>query len=631
MTKSPSSTPKPLEEFFGLCEEWLCVIRPDGGIELTNDALSQFIGVDAREPSDRRFDDLIQPEDRADAARAVEQWRRGDRARLVVRHRGVGGESRSVEWRGRVSPVSGLLFLIGWDITEAKRTEEALRASEIKLETLVARAAQGIVTVDAEGRIMTANPMAQRIFGYEGDELIGLHVETLLPESLREAHVAHRRHYLEAPKSRAMGQGLDLVGRRKDGSHVPVEISLSHIPTQHGSLTVALVSDITERKRAEEETRRLERRLEHATKMEAIGRLAGGIAHDFNNLLTALTGFSEIALEILPESHPLHEGARETYRTCQRSVSLVRRLLAVSRRQVLQPIILEVGAKLRELEKMLKGLLGEDIDLTVVAASGGLDRIKVDESQFEQVVLNLVVNARDAMPRGGSLRIETERRSLERRPYVAITVTDTGQGIDSDALPHIFEPFFTTRKQGTGLGLATAQGIVQQYGGRISVESTRGRGAAFAVFFPAALEDEPSRAVDAAFTPSARGCETVLVAEDENMVRLAAVNALTKAGYRVLEARDGEEAVRLATEHEGAVDLVLADVIMPRINGPEVFRRIREKHPEVKVLFMSGHARDALTPHHLEDGGYPFLAKPFTREALTSRVRRVLDDESPGN
>ena len=523
------------------------------------------------------------------------------------------------------------------DITDQKRMEAALGESEQTVLALFENAAQGILSIDVKGSILSLNAMAEKIFGYPREQIVGRKLETLMPDKLAETHEQHRRHYFGNPRSRPMGLGMDLVGRRRDGSEFPVEISLSHIATAGGTVAVAFVIDVSERRRAENEKQKLERTLEHATKMEAVGRLAGGIAHDFNNLLTALSGFAEVVLDELPENHPLYEGAKETLKTCQRSTSLVRRLLAVSRRQMLQPEVIDLNPKIAEIEKMLRSVLGEDIQL-LVKLQPELGFVRADQSQIEQVILNLVVNARDAMPTGGRLVIQTasleadgafedQHLGLKPGPYVLISVSDTGSGMDRETLKHIFEPFFTTKERGrgTGLGLATVYGIVTQSEGRIWAYSEPGRGTTFRIYLPRISRSGAPESGSVPSEAASRGSETVLVVEDENTVRLVAVGSLRKSGYRVLEARDGEEALRVAWAHEGPIHLVLTDVLMPGIHGPELVRRLEKSRPAIRALYMSGHADDALLHHGILEGGLSFLEKPFTRKELTKKVRDVLD------
>ncbi len=523
------------------------------------------------------------------------------------------------------------------DITDQKLMEAALRESQQTVLALFENAAQGILSIDAAGSILSFNVMAERIFGYRREEIVGKKLEVLMPEKLAETHEQHRRQYFEDPHSRPMGRGMDLVARRKDGSEFPVEISLSHIAAAGGTVAVAFVNDVSERRRSENERQKLERTLEHATKMEAVGRLAGGIAHDFNNLLTALSGFAEVVLDELPEDHPLYQGAKETLKTCQRSASLVRRLLAVSRRQMLQPEVIDLNPKITEIEKMLRSVLGEDVDL-LVKLQPGLGFVRADQSQIEQVILNLVVNARDAMPTGGRLVIETAsvdvdegfgdpHLGLKPGAYVLISISDTGSGMDRETLKHIFEPFFTTKERGkgTGLGLATVYGIVSQSEGKIWAYSEPGQGTTFRIYLPRITRSGEPETTTAPSESSNRGSETVLVVEDENTVRLVAVASLRKAGYDVLEASDGEEAMRVASAHEGPIHLVLTDVLMPGIHGPALVKRLEERRPAIRALYMSGHADDALLHHGILEGGLSFLEKPFNRNELTRKVREVLD------
>jgi len=551
------------------------------------------------------------------------------------------GERRLLAWWCRVlkdetGQVVGALSTAR-DITDARLMEAALRESQQTALALFENAAQGILWIDTSGRILSFNAMAEKIFGYSRVQIVGKKVELLMPDKHFETHERHRRQYFANPRSRPMGLGMDLVARRRDGSEFPVEISLSHIATADGTVAVAFVNDVSERRRAENERQKLERTLEHATKMEAVGRLAGGIAHDFNNLLTALSGFAEIVLDELPENHPLYEGAKETYKTCQRSTSLVRRLLAMSRRQMLQPEVIDLNPKIVEIEKMLRSVLGEDIELHVkLELSVGF--VRADQSQIEQVILNLVVNARDAMPTGGRLVIQTARvdvddgfedqhLGLKPGPYVLISVSDTGSGMDRETLKHIFEPFFTTKERGkgTGLGLATVYGIINQSEGHIWAYSEPGRGTTFRIYLPRiSRSGEPETATPGA-EPANRGSETVLVVEDEGTVRLVAVGSLRKAGYQVLEASNGEEALRVAFTHEGPIHLVLTDVLMPGIHGPELVKHLEERRPAIRALYMSGHADDALLHHGILEGGLSFLEKPFTRKELTKKVREVLD------
>jgi two-component system, cell cycle sensor histidine kinase and response regulator CckA len=389
-------------------------------------------------------------------------------------------------------------------------------------------------------------------------------------------------------------------------------------------------TDITDRKQLEEQFRQ-------SQKMEAVGKLAGGVAHDFNNLLTVITGYSEMLLGEFRESDPLYGYIEQIRKAGERAASLTRQLLAFSRKQMLVPHVLDLNALLTEMEKMLSRLIGEDIDLKVAAAAG-LWRVKVDPGQMEQVVMNLAVNARDAMPQGGALTIETanvERDEayaaghpgIRAGDYVMLAVTDTGIGMDEATRARIFEPFFTTKgpEKGTGLGLATVYGIIKQSGGRIDVSSEPGVGAAFKIYLPRADEELTKSKFQVSKPAPPRGHETVLLIEDEPGVRTLARLILSRSGYKVLEAQNGGEALLICQSQQGPIDIMVTDVVMPNMSGHELAGRLTPLRPEMKVLYLSGYADGAIVHHGLIDAETPFLQKPFTTEALSRKVREVLD------
>ena len=385
------------------------------------------------------------------------------------------------------------------------------------------------------------------------------------------------------------------------------------------------------------ERRRLEQQLFQVQKMDAVGRLAGGIAHDFNNVLTAILGAVELGLLDVPPAGPLREELEIIRDAATRAKDLIRRLLAFSARQVLQPTVLDLNHLVSDVAKMLRRLIGEDIEL-VLAAEPALGAVRADAGQLEQVLVNLAVNARDAMPQGGRLTIGTTNAALSGGdaspvpeappgPYVSLAVTDTGVGMNADTRAHLFEPFFTTkpRGKGTGLGLATVYGIVRQSGGHIAVDTAPGRGSAFHIYLPRVAE-APERAGPArAAVAPAGGRETLLVAEDEQLVRLLARKILEHAGYTVLVTSGGPDALRLAGQHVGPIDLLLTDVVMPEMSGRELVHRLAEQRPEMRVLYMSGYADEAVAQHGVLDPGTAFIQKPFTPDGLARKVREVLD------
>jgi two-component system cell cycle sensor histidine kinase/response regulator CckA len=366
-----------------------------------------------------------------------------------------------------------------------------------------------------------------------------------------------------------------------------------------------------------------------------VGKLAGGVAHDFNNLLTAIIGYSDLMLLRLPESNSLRRNVEEIKKAGHRAASLTRQLLAFSRKQVLQVKVINLNSVISDMEKMLERLIGEDVEMRTVMEKT-LGSVKADPSQIEQVLLNLVVNARDAMPRGGKLTIKTaniyldedyamHHLSVKAGPCVLLAVSDTGCGMNEETRAHIFEPFFTTKRNGTGLGLSTVYGIVKQSGGNIWVYSEEGKGTTFKVYLPRVDEEAEEYERSAKATRTPRGTETVLLVEDEEMVRHLARDVLGLNGYRALEAVDAQAAVDICEQHRGRIHLLLTDVVMPGMSGRELATRLTEIRPEMKVLYMSGHTDDAIVHHGVLNADTEFLEKPFTPDMLARKVREVLD------
>jgi len=398
-----------------------------------------------------------------------------------------------------------------------------------------------------------------------------------------------------------------------------------------------------ERRKTEEALRRSEEQLRQAQKVEAIGRLAGGISHDFNNLLTAINGYSELLLGRLPAEDPIRKDIMEIRKAGERATSLTRQLLAFSRKQILDTRVLSVNAIVADFERMLKRLIGEDIDLSTNLRPD-LGRIKADPGQLEQVLMNLVVNARDAMPGGGKLTMETSNVDLDDsysaahvgvRPgrYVMLAVSDTGCGMDKEVQSHLFEPFFTTKEpgRGTGLGLSTVYGIVKQSGGNVWVYSEPGAGTTFKVYLPRveAAQDGASREKPVSMAPG--GSETILLAEDEQVVRELTRRILESNGYAVLEAHHGPQALEICERHRGVIHLMVTDVVMPKMSGRELAQKLAVLRPEMKVLYLSGYTDTAIVRHGVLEAGTAFLQKPFTPNSLARKVREVLDEEkAPG-
>ena len=494
---------------------------------------------------------------------------------------------------------------------------------------LLESASQAIVSIDRAGRIVLANRRAEEIFGYDGEELLGARIELLLPESKRAAHSYDRDSFFDRPRTRPMGIGMDLLGRRKDGSEVPVEVSLSYVELDEGLFAIAFVSDISGRKRLEEQ-------LLHAQKMEAVGRLAGGVAHDFNNMLTVITGYNRMILDELSTLDPLRGYAEEILKAADRAAALTNQLLAFSRRQIMQPRVFNVNAALMQTQKMLQRVIGEDIEL-ILDLGINVGNIKADPGHVEQAIVNLAVNARDAMPMGGHLRIETSNVVLDENyarthmgvkpgDFTMVAVSDDGCGMDAETRRHIFEPFFTTKEKGkgTGLGLATVYGMIKQAGGDIWVYSEPEQGTTFKLYFPRVSEPvaDPNRGESSLARGS--GGETILVVEDEKAVRELTVRILQQLGYLILTASSGNEALEISAGHDGHIDLLLTDVVMPNMSGRQLADHLQQSRPQTKVLFLSGYTENTVVHHGVLDAGVDFLPKPFSRENLSKKLREVL-------
>ena len=513
--------------------------------------------------------------------------------------------------------------------------ERRLRASEGRLAAIVRGALDAHVTMDDRGTIVTWNAQAETIFGWPAHEAIGRHVaDIVVPPAQREAHRRGLQHFLESGEGPILNRRLELLAMRRDGTEVAVELAVAPIRLGQSWIFSAFIRDISERNQ-------LEQQLRQAQKMEAVGRLAGGIAHDFNNLLTAIFGYADLLAEDLPPGSPAQADVEEIRTAANRASALTRQLLAFSRQQVLQPVVLNVNDVVRDLENMLQRVLGEDVELEARFATD-LGNARADPGQLEQVILNLAVNARDAMPTGGKLTIETANVDLDEhyaqthRPvvpgrYVMIAVSDTGIGMDAATQARMFEPFFTTKEpgKGTGLGLATAYGIVKQSGGYIWVYSEVGGGATFKIYLPRV--DAPAEV--AAAPPelgTVVGTETVLLAEDDPLLLPLARDVLKRLGYTVLEARTPADAVAVAQAHGGVIHLLISDVVMPGESGLQLARRLLEVRPNLRVLYMSGYSDEAVVRHGLLDPGTTFLQKPFTPATLARKVRELLDAPRPG-
>ncbi len=571
----------------------------------------------------------IHPDDRAEAEafcrRAIAEGKPHE-----IEYRMLAADGRTV-WlhdrvcvaieAGRPVKVRGIMV----DVTRRRQAEEQLRLQESRFRALIEKSSEAIALLAADGTITYVSPADRAISGSPSGEVVGTRVfDRLHPEDVSAARAALAQ-VVAAPRASVTAQARV---RHRDGSWRWVEAVLTNLLAEPCvQAVVANYRDLTERHRLEEQLRQ-------AQKMEAVGRLAGGVALDFNNLLTVINGYSDLALTSVRPGDPLREQLEQIRHAGERAAALTRQLLAFSRKQVLQPVVLDLNGVLRGLEQMLRRLIGEDIDLTL-ELEPDLWRVKVDPGQFEQVVMNLVVNARDAMPRGGTLTLETRNVTVSTAPvdhpglrpgqYVLVAVRDTGCGMDSETMAHIFEPFFSTKgERGTGLGLAMVYGVVNQSGGHVAVDSLPGAGTTFRIYLPR-VEEVPTPAPPAPEETSRhRAKETLLLVEDEEAVRRLARLTLESHGFTVLEAHSPGDALLLAEQHSGPIDLLVTDVIMPGMSGRDLAERLLRSRPGLKVFYVSGYSDDVLDERGCLGPGMAFLAKPYSPATLARKMFEIL-------
>lgn len=597
-----------------------------GRLVSANPQARLLLGYDEAELLTLRYDDLLTLEELTQHPPQLADLRAGATVLRERIFRRKDGRHVPVEVSTRLLE-DGRLHSIVRDISVRKRAEEALRQSELHYRSLVQNAPYGIYRSAVDGGFLAVNPALVEMLGYASeDELLAADVASDI-----YADPDERGRLIENYRHTSRVEQVEVQWKRKDGSPVMVRLSGRGVHVGDGSLDgfEMIVEDVTER-------RQLENQLRQAQKMEAVGQLAGGVAHDFGNLITAIMGYSDLLLRSLASDDPRRQDALEIKETAARAGALTRQLLAYSRRQVLTPMVLDLNAVVAEMATMLRRLIGEDIQLVTVSRTT-LGRIKADRGQLEQVVMNLAVNARDAMPSGGQLTIETANVELDERdtrrlpgvrpgPAIMLAVGDTGTGMDPEVRAHLFEPFFTTKGvgKGTGLGLATVYGIVKQSGGSIAVDTAPGRGTTFRIYLPR-VEDAVTAGPDVELDiERCRGTETVLIVEDEPMVRAPARAYLQSLGYTVLEAGDGMEALRLV-DNGATIDVMVSDIVMPGMAGPELARRFRTLRPETPILLVSGYSDQSLRSGAPLPPDTGFLQKPFTPEGLVRRIRHLLD------
>jgi len=485
---------------------------------------------------------------------------------------------------------------------ERGRTVEALERREQHYRSLIENSLDLIIIINDDGTIRYASPSHERILGYRSEELIGQSIRRFVhPDDLMSVQAA-----MESGDDVA---ALEARVRHKDGTWRVLESyqrNLSHVPGVNGLVINA--RDVTERKRLEEQ-------LHHSQRMEAVGRLAGGIAHDFNNLLMIINGYSRMLLETIRPGDPARPDLEQVVKASERANELTRQLLAFSRRQVVKPALLNLNALMHDMDRMLRRVLGEDIELVTIPAPG-LMTVRADPGQIEQVVLNIAVNARDAMPGGGKLILETANKPGDE-PAVVLSITDSGIGMDQHVLARVFEPFFTTKDHGTGLGLSTSYGIIKQSGGDIHVESAPGLGTTFRICLPA-VEQTSGESVSAESRHPLHGTETILLVEDEDGVRRVLETMLIRHGYQVISAGSSSAAISAAEKHSGPIHLLITDVVMPGMSGRKMSECLVQRRPDMRVLYVSGYGDTA-------ESNAPFLQKPFSTQELATKIREVFE------
>jgi len=607
------------------------VVEPNATIRWASPSMATTLGYEPAEVEGSPRTDLIHPDDVHLAQEALEEVARapGRSAEVEVRIRHKDGR-----WRNIAAVVTNLMdnpsiagiVVNANDVTERRRAESVRREAEERFRTAFDSAPIGMCLANADGRIIQVNTALNDIVGYSDAALLA----SSLPDIVQPDDV---EKYRECMKRLSVGNRIHQMEMRfihHNGRVVRTHLSASLVSDAGGTplYCILQIEDITEHGKLEDQLRQ-------AQKMEAVGQLAGGVAHDFNNILSVVQSYARFVLEEIDPDDPAHLDVKEIVKAGDRATALVRQLLTFSRRETSNPVVLDINGAISGIEKLLRRTIGEDIQLTT-RLSDETPLTTIDTANFEQVIMNLALNARDAMPDGGRLSIGTDRvntggedsisPTLTPGPYVQITISDTGQGMSSEVLEHIYEPFFTTksRGRGTGLGLSTVYGIVQQAGGDISVTSQPGIGTTFSILLPASDQVVPAAYEGSPAAAVPGGDETVLVVEDERPVRRLVERVLGGNGYRVLVAATGSEAIDIARESE-RIDLLVTDVIMPQMSGVTAAESIKGIHPDVKVLFMSGYPDDTVAHLGVLDGVEKFIQKPFTSEELLGKMRAALD------
>ena len=597
-----------------------------------NEAWYQTFGYSREQADGRSGNDIglwVNPEDRSRFVDMANRQNFVSNFETLLRRRD--GAVRNCSLFGRFIEKTGhrLLMAVYFDITDRKRAEETLQFTQFAIDHM----ADAAFWMTPDAHFFYVNQSACRALGYSRDELVGMTVADIASEFAMETwsdfwnELREKRHLV-----------FKTSHRTKDGRVFPVEIQGNFVEVDGCEYNCAFARDITERKRINIEREKLQAQLNQSQKMESVGRLAGGVAHDFNNMLGAILGYTELGMLRVSPTDPIHGTLKDIQKAAQRSVELTRQLLAFARKQTVAPRVLDLNETLEGMLKMLRRLIGEDINLAWLPGKN-LGPVKMDPSQIEQLLANLCVNARDAIHDTGKITVETGAVTFDETycaahvgfipgEYVLLAVSDNGCGMDAETLQHVFEPFFTTKEvgKGTGLGLATVYGMVKQNKGFINVYSEPGQGTTFKIYLPAhAAEPGGTTKMDTAQTV-ARGHETILLVEDEPMILDITTTMLEHQGYTVRAAATPGEAIRLAREHAGEIHLLMTDVVMPEMNGRDLAKNLLSLYPNLKRLFMSGYTANVIAHHGVLDEGVQFIQKPFSLQSLAAKVREVLDE-----
>ena len=612
----------------------ICRFRPDGALVFVNQAYCRFQGKTREQLLGANFFPSLPEQDReiplqqfarltpSDPIQAFDSKLLLEGGRLLWQQCTV---RALFDGRGRIAEFQAVMQ----DITRRKESEEALRLGEERFRAILDSMVDGVLVLDKDGGVTLFNPAAERIFLRPAAKVLGQPVESLFaPDDRAKYH-----DYLAGHLGQNPPEIIEINALRAGGDPLPIDLAVSQITRGGVRMLIVIVRDIAERKRLEDQYRQ-------GQKMEAVGRLAGGIAHDFNNLMQAILGYSNLLDRRLAAGDPNHETVEHIQKSLAHAISLTRQLLAFSRKQVLKPRLLVLNSAVAEMTDLLRRVLGENIQLKLTLAQPAVC-IRADLGQMQQLILNLAINARDAMPQGGVLSIETSNLTLSQPStfssghlppgsYALLSVSDTGCGMTPEVQAHLFEPFFTTKDagKGTGLGLSNVYGVVKQSGGEITVTTSPGRGAAFHIYLPR-FEGHPGEEESTHLLPAAHGGhETVLLVEDEELVRMMLVEVLKSAGYLVLDARHGTDALALSGQYAAPVDLLVTDVTMPGFSGVELARRLAEMRPSLRVLFISGYTDQEAAQWGKLSQPVQFLQKPFHPDAFLAKVRQILDHSS---